>query len=188
MDKKDIYEHLAKIYLDASSQKKKKSKKKPIVSKGLFFTGSFVVLSLVAVITSSLLLKPKSFIPETALVIADDALKINFSFTPVKKEVVFLNLNKLNLADYKALGFSVKKADFNDTLSLRVEFNNIFNEKSEVYCKNISYKWQKFKINLSDFKKISDWSEMSGLSFTVEEWNSRDKKGLVYIDNVRLIK
>ena len=33
MDKKDIYEHLAKIYLDASSNKKKKSAAQPRIFK-----------------------------------------------------------------------------------------------------------------------------------------------------------
>jgi hypothetical protein len=188
MDKKDIYEHLAKIYLDASSQKKKKSKKKSAVSRGLFFAGAFLVISLVAVFAFSIFLRSQPFRAVTALVLADDAVKINFSFNPAKKEVILLNLNKLNLSDYKALGFSVKKADFNDTLSLRVEFTNNFNEKSEIYCKNVSHKWKDYRINLAEFKKISEWYEMSALSFTVEEWNTRDKKGMVYIDNIQLIK
>jgi hypothetical protein len=29
---------------------------------------------------------------------------------------------------------------------------------------------------------------MSGLSFIVEEYNAREKKGAVYVDNVRFLK
>ena len=46
-------------------------------------------------------------------------------------------------------------------ISLRVEFTNAFRERSEVYLRNIPHKWQTYKINLTDFKEIMDWSGMS---------------------------
>ena len=45
MDKRDIYEHLANIYLDASSSKKKKNKKKHKFNRYIL-TGSVVVILL----------------------------------------------------------------------------------------------------------------------------------------------
>jgi hypothetical protein len=117
-----------------------------------------------------------------------DAAKINFHFNPAKKEIYSLNLNKLSMVRFKALGFSVKKANYFDRISLRVEFSNVYKEKSEVYFKDIPHKWETYTIKLSDFKSINDWTEMTDLVFSVEEWNAREKKGLVYLDNVRLIK
>ena len=187
MDKKDIYEHLAKIYLDASSKRKRKSRKFPDLFKHLFFVSiAFTVsLSLFFALSQH---KNNPLNSEIALVLCHDAVKINFNFDPAKKEIYSLNLKGLDLARFKGLAFSVKKENFNDAVSLRVEFNSAFKEKSGTYFRDLSSRWQDYRINFSEFKDISDWSNMANLSFIVEEWNTRAKKGVVYVDNVRLYK
>lgn len=187
MDKKDIYEHLAKIYLDASSGKKKRKKAYPKFLRSVIFVSLIFVftLSLISFTNFQRKRHPNS---EIALVLAPDTLKINFHFNPAKKEILTINLNNLNLLNYKALGFSVRKESYEDNISLRVEFNNAFKEKSEIYFKDIPHKWRDYKIDFSQFKNISDWSDMLTLAFVVEEWNVKGKKGIVYVDNVRLLK
>ena len=187
MDKKDIYEHLAKIYLDASSTKKKKNKFYSKIFKNLFLISLVCVFGLSGALLANLG-KHKVNNSEVALILAPDPLKINFNFDPAKKEILTLNLKRLSLNNYKKVAFSVKKMNISDTISLRVEFTSAYKERSEVYVKNIPYRWQDFTFNLSDFKNISDWSEIKELSFTVEEWNARENKGIVYIDNVRVLK
>lgn len=187
MDKKDIYEHLANIYLDASSKRKKKKKLYP-----KFFKNAYVIaialIACVIVFLSVNFPKNSPFHSEVALVLLPDAAKINFNFDPAKKEIYSLNLNKLNLTTFEAIGFSIKKKNYKDVISLRVEFVSSFKEKSEVYLANIPYKWKDYKISFSDFKHIADWSKIAYLSFSVEEWNTREKEGVVYIDNVRLLR
>jgi len=187
MDKKDIYEHLAKIYLDVSSQKKKKSKTRQGSFKKIVLLSSVFIFAL-GVLSFVAFPKHNAFNSELALVLVPDPVKINFNFNPAKKEIFSLILNHLDITKFKALGFSVKKINYGDSISLRVEFNSAFNEKSETYFKNISHHWHDYKINLSDFKGISDWSDMSSLAMVVEEWNTKEKKGVVYIDNIRLLK
>ena len=187
MDKKDIYEHLAKIYLDASLKKQQKSKKYPNLVKHIVFVSSVFVVALSASITFAFL-KTRPFGHEVSLVLVSDAVKINFHFDPARAEIFSLDLKKLDLSQYRALEFLVKKANYNNVIALKVEFINNFKEKSEVYFRDLPTRWQDYKIQLSDFKGISDWSEMSNLLFTIEEWNVQGKKGVVYIDNVRLIK
>jgi hypothetical protein len=186
MDKKEIYEHLAKIYLDASSKKKKTDSTSGIPKNILvfgvifiFLTGGFVFYRIQ---------KFNKYNTEIALVLLNDAAKINFNFDPAKKEILALDLKQMDLMRFKTLTFSVKKKDFHQKVSLRVEFTNSFRESSEIYFRNISHKWEDYKINLSNFRKISDWSRMTRLSFIVEEWNTKDNSGVVYIDNVKLIK
>jgi len=186
MDKKDIYEHLAKIYLDASSKKKKRSKAYPKLLNNLFIVGIFIVIGLATTFFSSA--SKKNLNSETALILQNDPSKINFNFDPAKKEIYSLNLNRLNLSHSKALAFSVRNMSSKDKITLRVEFINAFKEKSEVYIRNIPPKWQDLTIDLSEFKKINDWSEITSLAFSVEEWNASQRKGVVYIDNVRLLK
>ncbi len=188
MDKKDIYEHLAKIYLDASSNRKKKHKEYPRLFKNLFFI-SVVFIFVLAIYSLASLNRNKSLKnSEIALLLCPDVVKINFHFDPARKEIYSVALNKLDLSRYKALVFSAKKADYDKNIALRVEFATGFKEKSEKYFRDISHKWQEYKINLRDFAGISDWSSMSGLSFIIEEWNAQEKRGVVYIDNVRFVK
>lgn len=188
MDKKEVYDHLAKIYLDASSKTKRKRKQKDYlkITQGLFAAAAVGILSLFLVFLISVRKKPLG--TEIALVFTPDAVKINFHFDPAKKEVYTLNLNNLNFKHFKTLAFSVRKEQPQGNISLRIELANSFKEKSEVYLRNISSRWQDCRISLSDFKGLSNWSKVSAVSFIVEEWNASSKRGVVYVDNIRLLK
>jgi hypothetical protein len=189
MDRKDVYDHLAKIYLDASSKTKRKKKHKGYskTTQGLFVIGTVALLSVVLGFLISVR-KNKPLGAEIALVFTPEAVKINFNFDPAKKETYTLNLSNLKLKHFKTLAFSVKKAQAQGNVSLSVELTSSFKEKSEVYLRNVGSKWQDYRINLSDFKGIAGWPAVSELSFIVEEWNASSKKGIVYLDNVRLLK
>lgn len=188
MDKKDIYEHLAKIYLDAASLKRKKKPKDILSFRALFFI-SVIFIGLTILIFSNLYkYKNKSLNSEFALVLCPDVVKVNFNFDPAKKETYSVDLNNLDLNRFKTLGFSLKKANYQDIISLRVEFTSNFKEKSEIYLKDIPHKWQDYKIDFKEFKNITDWSSMQSLSFSVEEWNVRENRGVVYLDNVRFLR
>lgn len=188
MAKKDIYEHLANIYLDASSKKKKKNKKYLKTFRPLFFINLAIVFFIAVFLVSLTKEKNRFLSSEVALILSPEAVKINFHFDPARKETYSLDLNKLDLRRFKRLGFSAKAANYNDNIRLRIEFTNIFKEKSELYIKEVPHKWQDYKINFSEFKNISHWSEMLSLSFIIEEWNTKEKRGVVYIDNVRFLR
>ncbi|MCG2706250.1 MAG: hypothetical protein L6254_01725 [Candidatus Omnitrophica bacterium] len=199
MDKKHIYEHLAEIYLDASSKRKKKVNdpsvfKNPLfISITVFFISGFILFAIInsdrIIITKPGKGKTVNLKSEVALILQPDAVKMNFHFDPAQKEIYAINLNDLNLVKYEALGFSVRKAKYGDNIILKIEFLNASNEKSEVYLANIpSYKWRDYRINLKEFRDINDWSKMLNLSFIVEEWNIEGKRGIVYIDNIRFLR
>lgn len=190
MNKKEIYEHLANIYLDASSKSSKKKHKlrhypKSILA--LIVLGSLFVLGISTIITYPYITNHNKT-SQIALFLYQDAAKINFNFDPAKKETFSLNLKQLNLSKYKALGFTVRKTNSKDIISLRVEFTSRFNERSEVYINDISGKWTEQRFDFSRFAKITDWQQMKTLAFSVEEWNAREKSGIVYLDNIRVLK
>lgn len=190
MDKKDIYEHLANIYLDASSTKKKKRKMRRapgVRNLSLIGLAAALMLSFFFVAHNHYSRKPLRN-TQVALVIYPEVLKINFNFNPAKKEICAINLNKLNLTRYNALGFSIKKDDLKNNVSLRVEFTNSFKETAFIYLKEIPSKWNEYKIPFSEFRAISDWTEMANLSFIVEEWNTVEKKDVVYIEDVKVLQ
>lgn len=187
MDKTDIYEHLANIYLDSSKKRKTKSQESHRF-RNLFIVSIFVIAILTfSIITSN---KPpkQSLNNEIAFIVQPNAVKINYNFNSIKKEIYSVELGNLNLVRFKALGFSVRKTDPNDVVYLRVELSNAFRETSEVYIKDIRYHWKNFQIALPDFKQVSEWSNMAKLSFVVEEWNTKNKHGVIYIDDVKFIR
>ncbi len=190
MDKKEIYEHLANIYLDASlksTRKKRKLKFYPKPIRNLIIAACVIILAIGSKVAySNFNNYGKS--GQLALFLYQDAAKINFNFDPAKKETFSLDLKQLNLAKYKSLAFALRKTNAKDIISLRVEFINRFNEKSEVYVKTISSKWTEQRIDFSRFAKMHDWRQMKTLAFSVEEWNAREKSGIVYLDNIRVLK
>ena len=187
MDKKDIYEHLANIYFDASSKKTRKIKLHPYTFRNMFFVSAALVIGLSTALYFSFDNK-QLFSSEVSLALTNAPLKINFNFDPAKKEIYALNLNGLNLARYKSLGFSLKNERFGENITLKVEFTDAFNETAEVYVRDLGHKWQDYRLSLRQFKQISNWTQMSKLKFIVEEWNAQGKSGIVYIDNVKVFK
>lgn len=200
MVKKDIYEHLANIYLDASAKKKnKKTARRPDIFKNLFFISTAIIFVLITLLLNNFSYQDAPFFAdlnakkrinsEIALLVQPTIVKINFNFDPAKEEAYNINLNGLDLVRFKALGFLVRKANYEDNIILKVQFANDYKQKSDAYFYYIpSYKWQEYKINFSDFKDIKDWSKMSSLSFIIEEGNVKEKRGVVYIDNVRFLR
>jgi hypothetical protein len=190
VNKKEIYEHLANIYLDASSKSSHKKTKRIFFTKPLqAITLSVVILVLgVGSFAAYTNLHPKDPAGQIALFLHQDTVKINFNFDPAVKEVFSLPLNQLNLEKYDTLAFTVRKTNPKDFISLRVEFTNRFNERKEVYIKDISNKWTDYKIDLSRFGRKEYWTQMKELMFSIEEWNAREKSGIVFLDNIRVLK
>ena len=190
MNKKEIYEHLANIYLDASSKSSKKRsgiKSYPKAVRGLLLAGFLLIIG-ISSFGAYFHIKNLNQPSQIALFLYQGPAKINFNFDPAKKEIFSLNLKQLNLSKYKALGFATRKTISTGMISLRVEFTNRFNEKSEIYIKDISNKWTDHTINLARFTRMEYWTQMKELAFSVEEWNAREKSGIVYLDNIRVLK
>jgi hypothetical protein len=176
MEKKDIYEHLAKIYLDAPLKRQQRIKEEAKTPKKVFFIAISTVLLALIFLLSVLFTRNRPLHPSIARVLQSEVVKLVYSFEPAKKEIYTVDLNKQNL-----VGFN-----YRDAVSIRIEFHNAFREHSEIYLSDIPHKWQHHSFKLTDFKSIGDWSEMISLSFIIEEWNAIDKKGAVYLDNIRL--
>ena len=193
MDKKELYEHLARIYLDSSKKHPRKKKKHQYLIETKHLYIGIIVLVLVStplVLTKTGPFHKKTGLPEyrTALVIQPDAIKINYNFIAAKKEVYTVPLKGLDLTAYKAMAFAVRRARANSSASLRIEIVNALNERAEVYIKDVPLAWKEYKMELPSFKKITDWSKTKELLFIAEEWNTREKKDVIYIENVRFLK
>ena len=187
-DTKDIYEHIAKVYLDTSRSKKKTSRPKlrwvTLPKIGLSIAVIALIVAPLIVIFQDRVLSSG----RVALVLNDSVTKINYDFNHIKKETALFSLQGINLNDFKTLTFRARKTHYKEILHLNVEFISNFNEEARIYVKHIPAKWQEYRIALADFEGISNWSNLKEIVFAVEEWNSQTKKGVLYIDNIRFFK
>ncbi|MFA5362064.1 MAG: hypothetical protein WC335_02305 [Candidatus Omnitrophota bacterium] len=203
MNQKKIYDHLADIYLDSTRNGKpvknefeigNKETVKPVIIeekpkkniyKKLFLISIGAVCGLLILFAAN---RNHRLSFDSAMILAPEAVKIDFVFEPAQKSIYSIRLDKLDVRTYKTLRFLAKTGNPKDKISLRIELNNSLNEKSEVYMNTLPGKWQDYTIDLTDFKKINDWTSIKALSFIIEEWNSTQDKGFIYFDNVRLVK
>lgn len=184
---KDVYEHLANVYLDSSGPNKKRIRTpgaKSLLLKNLFKIGVAVFICVVIVLTVTIFKQKPISKGQLSLILEDNPTKLNYNFNQSEKETVIFDLKNMNLQNYKILGFRVRKGNYRDNLHMCVEFISDFEEKSQFYIKHIPTSWRNYKIELNEFKDISNWSRMRQLLFILEEWNCQDKQGTVYIDNI----
>jgi hypothetical protein len=186
---KEIYEHLAEVYLDSSRNKNKNHPNNKSLFRNPFKVGIGVVVCFVFVLTVIIFARKSApHKSQLALVLEDDTRKIDYDFNNTKKKVAIYDLRNMNLLGFKSLGFRLRKGNYQDNLHMRVEFISNFGEESGIYIKQIPTRWQNYTVELTEFKDISDWVRMRQLLFVLEEWNAQAKKGNVYIDNVQFLK
>ncbi|MFH1578114.1 MAG: hypothetical protein ABIC18_03475 [Candidatus Omnitrophota bacterium] len=188
MHRKEVYEHLAQIYLGASNNKRKTPIQRAPLFKYLFALSLIVIASLVFVLGNVSRNQRPAVNKEIALVIEPGLTQMNFDFNLAKKEILRFDLAGLNLAEYESLKFLARKVDVSGNLHLHLGLRNRLGESSEFYLKDISGQWHDFKIALADFKGITEWSDMAELEFVIEAWNTNAKNGKLYIDTVRFLK
>jgi len=186
MDKKEIYEHLAKIYLDASKKKKRSSE--IVAARDLLFVAFFIVsISVVAIIITTV--KSRSLSNDAPLFVNRQITKIiSHNSNPTRDEIVSFPLAELKLEGFSGLAFSARKMSPRDTLYLVIEFINFKKERSRVYLRSLDSDWKDFKLDFKEFSHISDWLSLARLSFSVEKRNRKAERGAVYISDIRFIR
>ncbi len=95
----------------------------------------------------------------------------------------------MDLSSYKNLVLLIKgtSTPLGFTTRLKLEIKNK-EEASTVVLDNITQQWKKFEIPLSTFRDISDWSRMTELVIVLEPDTITDREGIIYIDEVQVVK
>jgi len=186
---KEIYEHLANVYLGSFRKKNKNQTYSKLSLNNLVKLGIAVVVGVVIVLVAVVYSREKPALKGQQVLILEDATTmIDYDFDKASKKLASFDLKDMNLLGFKTLDFRIRKSNYKDNLHLSVEFISDFAERSQVYVKQIPTKWQSFKIDLDEFKDITDWSRMRQLLFVLEQWNVQAKKGTIYIDNICFLK
>jgi hypothetical protein len=187
MNRDDIYDHLAQVYLGKKNKSEQKRKKQftswlviNIVITGIIFASS--VYGLTAFLTH----RGDPFPSKVIYTLNNGPIRISYNleypFPPVK--TFSLSVPEMNVAKYHELQFAVRGLEEGSPGIIRVEVRNRRNEVSSVFVKNIEFKWERIQIPFEKFEHISDWSDISEISFVIESWNAEDKDGIILIDDV----
>ena len=98
-------------------------------------------------------------------------------------------LQNLDASKYDNVAFRVKgDAKVGYTTVFKVELKNAAKQVGRYYVTNISDTWQDVVIPLKDLKGITDYSNLTELVFVFEDRIASNKKGVIYIDDIRFTK
>ena len=98
-------------------------------------------------------------------------------------------LQNLDASKYKNIAFWVKgdgKTGY--TTVFKVELKNAARQVGRYYVTNVTDKWQDIVIPLKEFKGITDFSNLTELVIVFEDRIASNKKGIIYLDDIRFTK
>ena len=101
----------------------------------------------------------------------------------------WMTLPNLDAAKYDALNLWVKgdsKAGY--TTVFKIELKNAGKQVGRYYVSNVSDQWQEVSIPLSEFKGLIDMSSLTEFVIVFEDRMASNKKGVLYIDDIRFVK
>jgi HD-GYP domain-containing protein (c-di-GMP phosphodiesterase class II) len=193
-----IYELLEQQKKESEEPKIKPSEKKKYT---LILAG--VVILVLALAGGIVILRPdikladqEVFYPlGNSLGIAENKqpLKITYNFTnEPNANSVSLDLSGMNLQGYHFLSLSskidekdIKKSSY---ATFKIVIENTRKETASYYVQGINNKWREFRIPLSYFDTISDWSSLKSLSLVLQPWNIDSKQGILYVDDIHFFR
>ena len=189
MTRDEIYDHLAQVYLGKKNNGNTDEKRKLQFNAGLLINTVITVIifaSCVYGLTAFLAERGESFHNKIIYALNHGPVRIkynlNYPFPPVK--TFSLHVPEINAVKYKNLEFSLRGTEDGYPGIVRVEIRNKKNEVSSVIFEEVVVDWKNLSIPLEKFEQISDWTNLSEVSFILESWNAEKKKGVLLIDNV----
>lgn len=193
MEKSEVYDYLAKIYLDKQPPAAPTAKKSDHQGHILWKKYLLILIAPIIAIPALYFLaaRPLKFsIPKARSIYiasANEPIKIKFNFTDseIKKQGETIALSELDVSGFKYLQLRLRRQKKYGSLSLRVELENGIKENSAYYLTGLANKWQPYNIALGEFKEITRWDSLKRVSFIVEEWNAENKEDCVFVDEIR---
>ena len=187
MTRDEIYDHLAQVYLGKKTKTEEKQKRHfnawlliNIIIMLVIFASSFYGL------TAFLTHRSGSLQDKVIFALTNGPLRISYNldhpFPPVK--TFALSIPHIDAGKYKKLSFSIRGMEEGYPGIVKVVLRNQKNETASYFVKGVKLNWQEYSIPFEEFNEITDWSNLTDISFVFESWNAEKIKGIVLIDNV----
>lgn len=119
------------------------------------------------------------------------AMKIDYSVESKNPAYngFWMALNNLDGTKYDNLAIWVKgDAKIGYTTVFKVELKNAAKQIGRYYITNVTDQWQEVVIPLSEFKGLTDLSTLTEFVIVFEDRIASNKKGVIYVDDIRLTK
>ena len=186
MTRDEIYDHLAQVYL--GKRKTVKKKKRQLNAWLVINIGITIVIfaSIVYGLTAFLSQRKSTLQDNVFFALNNGPIHVSYNladpFPPVK--TFSLAIPQMDISKFSKLSFSIRGTDEGAPGIVKVIVKNSRNEVAASYIYGIYQQWQDVKIPFDDFPNITDWTNVTEVSFMLESWNVDKKKGGVLIDNL----
>lgn len=186
MTRDDIYDHLAQVYLGKRNKTEEKKRKE-------FNAWLVINISITAVIFASAFYGLTAFLTQRDRIekriiysLHQGPLRVEYNFKseypPVK--TFALDVPEMDAGRYEKLQFTIRGKEEGQPGVVKVVLRNKRNEVSSYYIQGVGLQWREFNIPLEEFKQITDFTNLTDVSFVFEAWNVESPKGVVLIDGV----
>lgn len=188
MTRDEIYDHLAQVYLGKRKKEDEQKKKElnawlvinAVITLIIFFSAFYGLTAFLTKYGTNLQDSIIYSLHEGPITLAYD---FKDDVAPVQRFV--LTLPSLDAGKYKELRFAVRERDDVGAGVVKVIVRNGRNEESYFYVRGLKDTWREVEIPLDTFKQITDWSNVTNISFVLESWNVDYSQGALLIENVR---
>lgn len=101
----------------------------------------------------------------------------------------WMRLENLDAAKFDNLAFRVKgDRRMGYTTVFKVELKDALDQSSHYYVRGVTDQWQDIVIPLKSFEGIANFTRLKEFVITFEDNSSTAKKGVIYLDDIRLTK
>ena len=187
MTRDEIYDHLAQVYL--GKRNKAEIKKRKQFNAWLVINIGIAVIILASTfygLSAFLVRRGESLQSSVIFALNNGPIKIPYNLNDPYPSVKAFSLSvpDVNLTKYSKLNFTIRGLSEGYPGVVKIVIKNERNEIASYFVQDVKMQWQHFSIPFEEFKQITDWTNLSEISFVFEAWNVDRKKGIVLIDDV----
>jgi hypothetical protein len=102
---------------------------------------------------------------------------------------LWMRLQNLDASKFDSLAFRVRgDAKMGFTSVFKVELKDAVDQSSHYYVRGVSDQWQDIVIPLKEFEGMANFKRLKEFTIVFEDTTATVKRGVIYIDDVRLTK
>jgi len=187
MNRDEIYDHLAKVYLGKKSSVQEKKKKKlnaAWLMMNILIT-LFILVSSFYGFTAFLNRQQVDLKNRVVYSLNNNPIRIaynlDYPFPPIK--TFSLSVPSRDISKFSKLNLSVRGMDEGYPGVVKLVLSNQKNEKATYFIEDVELGWQHLTIPLEKFK-MTDLTSVTDVAFVLESWNVQNKSGIVLIDDI----
>ncbi len=187
MNRDEIYDHLAKVYLGKKNSVQE-TKKKKLNATWLMMN---IIITLFILVSSfygfTAFLNRQQVDLKNRIVYSLNnnpiriAYNLDYPFPPVK--TFSLSIPSRDVSKFSKLNVSLRGMEDGYPGVVKLVLSNQKNEKATYFIEDVEHGWQHLTIPLDRFN-MTDLTSVTDVAFVLESWNVKNKTGIVLIDDI----